>query len=263
MKTFVVARGTGALAVVAVLTLTVTACGPKVGRVPTGTQQADRFLFDRGNETLKQKKWLKAREYFREIVDNYPGSQFRPDAKLGLGDTYLGENTTESLVLAANEFREFLTFFPTNPRADYAQYRLALTHFGEMLGPDRDQTQTKEAVQELQLFVERFPNSTLMGEVRKKLRQAKDRLSDHEYKVGFFYYRIRWYPGAIDRFRSVLKDDPEYTSRDAVYFYLAESLVLTDRKAEALPYFERLVKEFQTSQFLVKATTRIEELKKG
>ena len=50
---------------------------------------------------------MNARTYFQQIVDGYPQSPFRPDAKLGLGDSYLGENTPESLVQAANEFREF------------------------------------------------------------------------------------------------------------------------------------------------------------
>ena len=45
--------------------------------------------------------------------------------------------------------------------------------------------------------------------------------------------------GHSDRFRGVLKDDPEFTGRDAVYFYLAESLARTDKKAEAIPFFER------------------------
>ena len=52
---------------------------------------------------------MNARKYFRQVVDNYPQSPLRPDAKLGVGDSYLGEDTAESLVLAANEFREFLS----------------------------------------------------------------------------------------------------------------------------------------------------------
>jgi len=44
-------------------------------------------------------------DYYRQIVDNYPQSIFRPDAKLAVGDTFIGEDTTESLILAQNEFR--------------------------------------------------------------------------------------------------------------------------------------------------------------
>jgi outer membrane protein assembly factor BamD len=234
-------------------------------RVPPNLGQGDaaKFLFERGTEDLKAKRWIRAREYFREILDSYPQSVYRPDAKLGLGDTYLGEDTAESLVLAANEFKEFLTFFPTHKRADYAQYKLALSHFAEMAKPERDQTETKDTIRELETFVERYPDSALMSEATKKLREARDRLSQHEYGVGFFYYRIKWYPGAIDRFEQVLKTDPRYTYRDAVYYYLGESLVSSNRKAEALPYYERLLTEFQSSEYLAKASARVEELKKA
>src|SRR6266545_4678512 len=73
------------------------ACGGKKNVLPANTANPDRYLFERGTEMLKQRKWIDAREYFRQVVDNYPGSPLRPDAKLGLGDTYLGEKSAESL----------------------------------------------------------------------------------------------------------------------------------------------------------------------
>ena len=135
------------------------ACGANRADVPPANAEADQFLFDRGNEEFKEEHWLAAREYYRQIVDNYPQSPHRPDAKLGVGDTYIGEHNTESLLLAVNEFREFLTFYPTSPRADYAQFRLAFAQAEQMLAPERDQTNTREAVKELQVFVDRYPNS--------------------------------------------------------------------------------------------------------
>jgi outer membrane protein assembly factor BamD len=164
-------------------------------------------------------------------------------------------------VLGINEFREFLAFYPTNARADYAQYKLGLAHVKQMRGAQRDQTETREAIKELQTFVDRYPNSKLMPEVRTKLREARDRLSESDYLVGFFYFRQRWYPGAIDRFEKLLKDDPNYTSRDAVYFHLAESYVKTKREAAALPLYEKLVQEFEQSEYLADAQKRIAELK--
>jgi outer membrane protein assembly factor BamD (BamD/ComL family) len=109
--------------------------------------------------------------------------------------------------------------------------------------------------------VERYPDSTLMPEVRARLREAQDRLSESSYLVGYFYFRQRWYAGAIDRLKSVLKDDPEYSRRDAAYFFLGESLVKSKREAEALPYFEKLIAEFEKSEYLTDAQKRIAELK--
>ena len=47
-----------------------------------------------------------------------------------------------------------------------------------MLAPDRDQSATRDMVKELQVFLDRYPNSPLMPEAHKLMREAKDRLSE-------------------------------------------------------------------------------------
>ena len=247
--------------VVAAMLLVSAACAGSSTRIPVGTLEPDKFLWERGTQALNERKWFTAREFFRQLVDGYPQSPYRADGKLGIGDTYLGEGTAEGFVLAENEFREFLAYYPTHPRADYAHYKLAMTHFYQMHGPERDQTKTRDAIRELTAFLQRHPNSELAPEGRQRLRESRDRLSQSEYRVGFFYYRSKWYPGAIERFASVLKNDPEFTSRDAVYYHLAESLVSIERPAEALVYYDKLVSEFEQSEYLENAQKRIAELK--
>jgi len=243
------------------LALGAAGCGARQQRPPTGAAQPDRFLFERGTAALEDRDWSNARTYFQQVVDGYPQSPVRPDAKLGMGDAYLGENTPESLVSAANEFREFLQFYPTNPRADYAQYKIAMSHFQQMRAADRDQTETKAALAEFDVFFQKFPNSPSTPEVKEKWRTARNRMSEHTYRVGLTYYRLRWDPGAISRFREVLDSDPAYGGRDAVYFYLAESLARSDKKAEAIPYLERLLAEFDRSEYLNDARERLQQLK--
>jgi outer membrane protein assembly factor BamD len=254
-------RPATAAIIVFALCSSLASCAGRKADLAVGAGEPDKVLFERGATELDGRKWLTAREYFRQIVDGYPQSSFRGDAKLGLADTYFGENTTQAYVLAINEYREFLTFYPTHPRADYAQYKLAMCHFEQMAKPERDQSETKEALKEFGAFFERFPNSGLMIEARARQRDARDRLSQSEYRVGLFYYRARWYPGAVDRLKSLLKEDPEYTYRDAVYFYLAESLVKTNRTAEAVPYYQRILDEFASSEFLEEARRRLQEFK--
>jgi hypothetical protein len=40
--------------------------------------------------------------------------------------------------------------------------------------------------------------------------------------------------------------------------YLAESLLKTDKKPEAVPYYDRLVKEFDRTEYLVDAQKKLE-----
>jgi outer membrane protein assembly factor BamD len=247
------------------------ASGPK--KPPIGTLEPDKFLWERGTEELNKQHWLTSREYFRQLMDSYPQSQYRADAKLGLADSYLGEHSAESAVLAINEYREFLSFYPTHRRAYYAQYKLGMCHFYQMHGADRDQSETIEAITELTTFVARYsainPNdpdadthAKVLAEGKARLREAHDRMSDADYRVAYFYLRTQKFPpAAIERFKAILKNDPEYSRRDAVYFYLAEAYLKLNRTKEALPLLDRLIEEFETSEYLEQAKKLSETLK--
>ena len=134
-----------------------------------------------------------------------------------------------------------------------------------MNGARSTPSETRAAVTELTAFVQRYPNeaaSALYPEAAQRLREAKDRLADHDYQVGFFYLRSRMsVVGAIDRFNAILKSDPEYTRRDAVYYNMAQALLLLEQPAAAIPYLDKLVKEFEVSEYLAKAQQQLEELK--
>jgi outer membrane protein assembly factor BamD len=238
-------------------------CGGKKKPAVTPAAEADKYLYEQGTQYLNKKRWLRAAEYYKSLLDKYPQSRYRPDAKLGLGDALLAQDSGGSLILATNEFSEFLTFYPTHERAYYAQYKLGLTHYQQMLAPQRDQTQTRDAIREFEKFVERYPDSPLIDDGRKRLQESRDRLSDADYQVGVFYYRSRWYPGAIVRLRASTKDNPKFSKRDGVYYYLAETFVKMGLTPEAVPLLDKLSTEFTSSEFLPKGSKLLADIKAG
>jgi outer membrane protein assembly factor BamD len=251
------------LAIGTVLLLSVSACSfRRTNPVdPTLAQrEPDRFLYEEGMADLQSKRWIRAREYFRTLVDTYPTSLHRQDAKLGIGDSFLGEKRTDSDILAASEFREFLRYYPLAPRADYAQYRLALSQVRQVLKPERDQTPTRDALKELQTFLANYPQSQYLPEVTELYRQMRDRLSDSELIVARYYFKVRHYVGTISRLEELMKVDPAYTSRDEMYYFLGESYYRVGRKGEAKVLFDRLLSEFKSSDYLDDARKRAEEL---
>src|SRR4249919_481693 len=71
-------------------------------RMPGPTElQPDKYLFDRGTESLQKKRWLDAREYFQKIIDAYPQSPYRQQARLGVGDSHLGQGGYDQFLIAA------------------------------------------------------------------------------------------------------------------------------------------------------------------
>ena len=233
--------------------------------VPLATEGADLVLFERGQEALAEEDWSRAREYFLQVRDNYPQSPVRAEARIGLIETYEGENSVASTVTALTELREFLRLYPpTHPLAPLAQFKLGMVYFNQMRRPERDQSETRLAIEEFERFLgqySEYATPELITDVRMRLRDARDRLSDSSYLVGRFYWRLDYYAGAIDRFQEILDGDPEYTRLDQVYYHLADSLAALGRGAEALPLYERLVEEFPESIYLEDAAEQIAGLK--
>ena len=118
------------------LLLVTSACASSDNPLPLGAAGADLALYELGMEALEERRWLPAREYFAAVVDNYPQSVVRPDAMLGIGDTYYGEGSVATYLQAINEFEQFLSFFPLHLRADYAQYKLGMAHYDQMRRAD-------------------------------------------------------------------------------------------------------------------------------
>jgi outer membrane protein assembly factor BamD len=262
-------RTTAARAACLALLALAAGCGPGKPKIPAlGTQDADKFLFNRGMEELNKKHWYSANEYFKRLIESYPQSDKRQDAKIGLGDSMLGLKSASADILAINEFREFLQYYPLNPKADYALYRICQAEYRQVLIPERDQSATVEAMKDIDTFLERYPTveqSKYRPEVEKLKRAAQDRLSDKEFLVGLYYFRAGKgvIGGALNRFTYLLQHDPDYTRRDQVYYYLAESMMRLSRAngPQALPYFDKIVQEFPKSKFYRQAQLRVAELK--
>jgi outer membrane protein assembly factor BamD len=240
------------------------ACGGKeeVSDSRLQGQPADTILMERGKSALENKDWQEARGYFQQLLDTNPRSQLAGDARLGIADSYFNQRGAGNSVLAIAEYRDFLTFFPNHPRADYAQYQIGRGYYDQIHGADRDQEPTRTAVEELTKLNELYRNSLYAEEGRQLLQECYQRLAEHELQVGLFYLNSRkWCRGAIPRLKSILEQFPSFTESDKVYYHLAEAHLLCNRPSEALPYYQRVIDDFPESEYKKKAEERLAELR--
>ena len=190
------------------------ACASGQADIATLTGNSDKAM-GRGQKALQKKEWINARQHFRRIVDGFPQSPYAAEARLAVGEppTSARAGSTNDL-LAVGAYREFLTLYPSHPRSDFAQFQVAEAYFRRKNRPDRDQTDTREAVGEFQRLLDLYPQSTYGEAARARIVEALQSLARAEFLAGYFYQRTRELRRAsIARYRSILKDYPDYRDR--------------------------------------------------
>jgi outer membrane protein assembly factor BamD len=243
-------RGVLALAFVA----SAMACGRQEVDIATLASNSDQVIWQAGQKALKGKQWDVARQHFRRIVDGFPQSQLVPQARIAVGDTYFQEGGSSNMILAAGQYREFLTVFPSHPRGDYAQYQVAESFFNQKNSPDRDQTQVAQALEEYLSFLDRYPDSPMAKTVRERVRTCRGSLAKSEFVVAYFYQKSRRaYRAAIPRYEIILKNYPDFEQTDETLLRLGQCLAYTGRGAEAAPVLARLLDEYPESPFAKEA----------
>ena len=120
---------------------------------------------------------------------------------------------------------------------------VGMSLFEQALSPDRDQSLTHQAIQEFEKIGTAYPTSPLVGQARKKIVECHDRLAEHERVVGRFYQKRKRYNAAIDRYRVILDQYPQYSRTGQVLFDIGTCLLAVGNRPEAEEFFGRLFQD--------------------
>ena len=218
-------------------------------------------LFAKGKGLIERKKWDVGRKYLSYVFETYPNDALGRDALLLVADSYVKQGGAASYTEARYRYRDYLNRYPDAPKRDYARYQFAFCSDKEHESPDRDQTSTREAIQQYQALIREFPDSAFAGAARERIRQLADLLAEHEFSVGFFYMRKGALGSAMGRFSALEERFPEYGAKDKLFFYEGRTLARLGRESEAARYYSRLLEEYPKSEFVKRARGRLKKLK--
>jgi outer membrane protein assembly factor BamD len=196
--------------------------GPK--EMPLNTTEA---LYEKGVEFYQKEKYKQAIEMFQRVKEEYPLSKYALMAELGIADSYFSD---ELYVEAEMNYSEFINLHPTNPNLPYVIYQLGMCHFKQMMTIDRDQTETTKAKKEFERLMAQYPSSKFAAASEQRLRDCKQRLAEHEFYVGRFYFRSHKYQAALKRFEVIARDFPNLGLDYSVGYYIKESQRLIEKE---------------------------------
>ena len=157
--------------------------------------------FEKGMEYFDKKEYKKSKEEFDFIVMNNPGSRLAVDAQY-----YLAESLfySKKYIEATVAYDHYIRYSNDLDKIELARFRICECAINTSFPYQKDQESTLRSLDQLQGFIEDFPNSTLVPEASAKISEIRSKLARKLYETGRLYLKLEEYDSAIIYFSQVL-----------------------------------------------------------
>lgn len=180
-------------------------------------------------------KWAKAQEYFadqrciqslpllQELIGLFRGTERMEDVYFMYAEAHL---CVEDWYMARYTMRNFAKTFPTSGRAERAEFEAALCSYRLSPGPELDQSETRSAMDELQLFLDRYPSTALKDSCNNMIGRLRGKLETKAWNGARLYFTTGKYQSAVKALEHFMSDWPASRYGEEAQFLVLKSQFL-------------------------------------
>lgn len=192
------------------------------------------YKFEYAKKAFEEGKYVQASTLLKECVTVFKGSDKAEESLYLLG---LSEYENKDYLSAGSYFKSYYTRYPKGKYAELARYYCGYGYYLESPEPQLDQTDTYNAIQELQAFLDYFPKSDLVPVAQQAIFELQDKLTLKELENAQLYYNLGTYlsdyhnnnyASAVIVARNAIKDYPYSKYKEDL-----EMLILKSRYQQA------------------------------
>ncbi|RLD11696.1 MAG: hypothetical protein DRI44_02980 [Chlamydiae bacterium] len=171
-------------------------------KLPTITRNQMKIADD----FFKLKRYKIAIELYSKILENAPYSDSAAAAQYSIAHSMLGR---ENYFAAKQEFRKLIKNYPGSQFVDDAAFNLGYVDYLQSTGKEYDQTATTQAIAEFRQFIHEFPSSPNVYDAQKYIQKLRNRKAASLFRTGEFYENIRSSKAASISYREVIDQYPD------------------------------------------------------
>lgn len=211
--------------------------------------------YDKGLVELKDENFIEAIKFFNFVKQKFPFSKYAVLAELALADTQFARGNHQE---AIDSYKTFLRLHPTHEKVEdgYVAFKICDAYVQEMpedwfLVPpayEKDQSPVRDALRELNDFVEKYADSKYLADAQKYRREVMRRLVEHEVYVARFYLDRSQPKAAILRLEGAIRRFPDSGREGELLLTLGQTHLQMGNPQTAKQTFGRVVKEYGTPQ---------------
>jgi len=172
------------------------------------------------------KKYYEENEYFKalplldELHTLFKGTKKAEEVDYLLAYTHYGLGAN---MLASYKFKLFTLTYPFSKHNEELAYMAAYCYYLESPKYSLDKTNTLKAIQELQTFIDKYPESEKVEKCNSLIDDLTTKVHRKVYSIAKLYYDIEDYNAAITALNNVLTDYPTIDNQSEIQFLILDA----------------------------------------
>jgi outer membrane protein assembly factor BamD len=151
--------------------------------------------------------------------------------------------------LAAYQYENFVKSYPKSDRVEEASFYAAKCYYHQSPIYSLDQKDTFEALEKLQVFLNKYPQSSYSDEANQLILELQTKIEQKDFEIAKQYYTIRDYKAAVKALDNFISEYPGTKFREeALYqkFNAAYEIAINSFRTVMKPRLEELQQLHQT-----------------
>ena len=125
--------------------------------------------------------------------------------------------------LAGYYFKRFAKNFPNSARAEECSFNSALCYMKNSPDFYLDQSDTYNSIDEFQLFMNKYPESSLVDSCNLLIKNLRSKLELKSYEQSNLYFKMEKYRSSIVAFKSTLEKFPDTKFREEILYMIVKA----------------------------------------
>lgn len=214
--------------------------------------------FELANELFDQKEFLRSVTLFEQVYQRVPKSSEGELSYFRIGKAYY---FAEDFEMAGYYLGSFPQRFPYSTKAQEAMFLSALCSVNNSPDHSLDQNETELAINNLQQFVDKYPDSELVDSCNRVMDRMRLKLERKDYEAVKLYSKTQNYRSAVTTALTFVEDYPLSKNKEEVLYILVKNSYFLsinsvenkkcDRIEETIERYNNFVGDFPQSAYKV------------
>lgn len=232
------------------------------------------YKYEAAKTYFAKGQYSRAATLLNELITILKGTDKAEESLYMLGMSYYNQKDYQT---AAQTFIQYYNVYPRGVYVELARFHAGKALYLDTPEPRLDQSGTYSAIQQLQMFIEYFPQSVKKEEAQNMIFTLQDKLVMKEYLSARLYYNLGNYLGnnyqaCVITAQNALKDYPYTNLREDLSILILRAKYelavysVEDRKIEryreAVDEYYAFKNEFPESKYMKEAERVFKESQK-